>query len=123
MLYLYSFVGYLDVSCSGSITSVICLLSFTGNYVVSTRRGFLFLWMLGMGCVILLWHSLSLPYNNFSRFDSILSSPDSEFRFECKIHTKCSGQMHFQSILHAFTTLSKTAVRFVQQNVILQIIK
>ena len=31
------------------------------------RRGFLFLWVLGMGCVILLWHSLSLPYNYFSR--------------------------------------------------------
>ena len=26
-------------------------------------RGFLFLWVLGMGYVILLWHSLSLPYN------------------------------------------------------------
>ena len=29
---------------------LICLLSFTGNCVVSVRRGFLFLWMLGMGC-------------------------------------------------------------------------
>ena len=28
-------------------------------------RGFLFLWVLGMGYVILLWHSLSLPYNYF----------------------------------------------------------
>ena len=26
----------------------------------------IFLWMLGMGCVILLWHSLSLPYNYFA---------------------------------------------------------
>ena len=26
-------------------------------------RSFLFLWVLGMGYVILLWHSLSLPYN------------------------------------------------------------
>ena len=34
-------------------------------YVVSARRGFLFLWVLGMGYVILLWHSLSLPYNYF----------------------------------------------------------
>ena len=44
---------------------LICLLLFTCNYVVSVWRGFLFLWVLGMGCVILLWHSLSLPYNNF----------------------------------------------------------
>ena len=39
------------------------LLLFTCNYVVSDRRGFLFLWVLGMGYVILLWQSLSLPYN------------------------------------------------------------
>ena len=41
---------------------LICLLLFTCNYVVSVWRGFLFLWVLGMGYVILLWHSLSLPY-------------------------------------------------------------
>ena len=45
---------------------LIHLLSLTCNYVVSVRRGFLFLWMLGMGYVILLWHSLSLPYHYFS---------------------------------------------------------
>ena len=45
---------------------LICLLSFACNYVVSVRRGFLFLWVIGMGCVILLWHSLDLPYNYFS---------------------------------------------------------
>ena len=45
---------------------LICLLLFTCNYVVSVRRGFLFLWVLGMGYVILLWHSLSLPYIFFS---------------------------------------------------------
>ena len=44
---------------------LICLLLFTHNYVVSVWRGFLFLWVLGMGYVILLWHSLSLPYNYF----------------------------------------------------------
>ena len=37
---------------------LICLLSFTCNYVVSVRRGFLFLLVLGMDCVLLLWHSL-----------------------------------------------------------------
>ena len=46
---------------------LICLLLFTCNYVVSVWRGFLFLWVLGMGYVILLWHSLSLSYNYFLR--------------------------------------------------------
>ena len=45
---------------------LICLLSFACNYVVFVWRGFLFLWVLGMGYVILLWHSLSLPYNYFT---------------------------------------------------------
>ena len=69
---LYSFVEYLYVNGSGSITSVgeerelICLLLFSCNYVVFVWRGFLFLWVLGMGYVILLWHSLSLPYNYFA---------------------------------------------------------
>ena len=54
--YLYSFVVYLYVNGSGSITSVgerelICLLLFTCNYVVSVWRGFIFLWVLGMGYV------------------------------------------------------------------------
>ena len=44
---------------------LICLLLFTCNYVVSVWRGFLFLWVLGMGYVILLWYSLGLPYNYF----------------------------------------------------------
>ena len=68
---LYYFVVCLYVTVSGSLTSVgeerelICLLLFTFNYVVSVRRGFLFLCVLGMGYVILLCHSLSLPYNSF----------------------------------------------------------
>ena len=44
---------------------LICLLLFTCNYVVSAWRSFLFLWVLGMSYVILLWYSLSLPYNYF----------------------------------------------------------
>ena len=32
---------------------LICLLLFTCNYVVSVWRGFLFLWVLGMGYVIM----------------------------------------------------------------------
>ena len=57
---LYSFVVYLYVNGSGSITSVgeerelIWLLLIACNYVVSVWRGFLFLWVLGMGYVILL---------------------------------------------------------------------
>ena len=47
---------------------LICLLLFTCNYVVFVWRGFLFLCVLGMGYVILLWHSLSLPYNFFASF-------------------------------------------------------
>ena len=47
---------------------LICLLSFTCNYLVFVWRGFLFLWVLGMGYVILLWHSLSLPYNYFLQY-------------------------------------------------------
>ena len=47
---------------------LICLLLFTCDYVVFVWRGFLFLWVLGMGYVILLWHSLSLPYNYFESF-------------------------------------------------------
>ena len=68
MSYLYSIVSYL--SCKRSITSVLeerANLSAIVylNYVVSVWRGFLFLRVLGMGCVFLLLHFLSLPYNYF----------------------------------------------------------
>ena len=64
---------YLYVNGSGSITSVEeerANLSavFTCSYVVSGWRGFLFLWVLGVGYVILLWHSLSHPYNYYLVF-------------------------------------------------------
>ena len=52
---------------------LICLLLFTCNYVVFVWRGFLFLWVLGMGYVILLWHSLSLPYNYFKICSAIIN--------------------------------------------------
>ena len=52
---------------------LICLLSFTCNYVVFVWRGFLFLWVLGMGYVILLWHSLSLPYNYYTPIYAFLT--------------------------------------------------
>ena len=62
---------------------LICLLSFTCNYVVFVWRGFLFLWVLGMGYVILLWHSLSLPYNYLPFGKSTMS----EHYFDIKFST------------------------------------
>ena len=67
---LYSFVSYLYVTVADQLPwwwerELICLLLFTCNYVVCVRRGFLFLCLLGIGCVILLWYSLGLPYNYF----------------------------------------------------------
>ena len=59
---------------------LICLLSFTCGYVVFVWRGFLFLWVLGMGYVILLWHSLSLPCGCYELyvFCTVLYSRQSE---------------------------------------------
>ena len=42
---------------------LICLLLFTCNYVVSVWRGFLFLWVLGMGYVIY-FHIIILYLNH-----------------------------------------------------------
>ena len=60
------------MSCSESITSVgkeggniSSKASFTFNYVVSVRRSFLFFLVLWIDHVILLWHSLGLPYDSF----------------------------------------------------------
>ena len=55
---------------------LICLLLFTCNYVVFVRRSFLFLWVHGMDYVILLWHSLSLPYNYFEDTSVKQFAPD-----------------------------------------------
>ena len=78
---LYSFVVYLYINGNGSITSVgeeRAYLSavFTCNYVVSFWGGFIFLWVLGMCYVILLWHSLNLPYNHFVRVVRVCSHVD-----------------------------------------------
>ena len=57
---LYSIVSYLNVSCSGLITSIgeeranLSAIVYLQLYVVSVWKGFLFLWILGMGCVFLL---------------------------------------------------------------------
>ena len=61
---------------------LICLLLFTCNCGVSIWRGFLFLWVLGMGYVILLWHSLSLSYNYFAHAKSGFSHD--KVHFFCK---------------------------------------
>ena len=83
---------------------VICLLLFTCNYVVSVRRAFIVLWVLGIGYVILLWHSLSLPYNYFalegSTFVLIASVPSHCLYFtfshcSLKVLPHC-GIMHVQ---------------------------
>ena len=65
---------------------LICLLLFTCNYVVSVWRGFLFLWVLGMGYVILLWHSLSLPYNYY-KFHLCLDNVDSSLYRDGNVDT------------------------------------
>ena len=67
---LYSFVCYLYVSGSGLIISVEEERAYLSVIVYLYLcgfcwKGFLFLLVLGMGCVILLWHSPSLPYNYF----------------------------------------------------------
>ena len=56
---------------------LICLLLFTCDYVVSVRRSFLFLLVLGTGCVILLWLSLSIPYNCFYEHKTIILNCES----------------------------------------------
>ena len=61
----YSIVSYLYVSFSGLITSVREERAiFSAIIVVSVWRDYLFLFVLGIGCIILLWHSLGLQYNN-----------------------------------------------------------
>ena len=80
---------------------LICLLLFTCNYVVSVWRGFLFLWVLGMGYVILLWHSLSLPYTYFDVFSLL------EFRKrKSTSHGKRQREMtNVKDVLHKNLTL------------------
>ena len=46
---------------------LICLLSFTCNYVVSVWRGSLVLWVLWMGCIISLLQILGLPCTYLAR--------------------------------------------------------
>ena len=76
---LYSFVVCLCVGGGGSVASVgeeganlsavVCLWLCCFCF-----RGFLFLWVLRMGYVVLLWHSLSLPYNYFPQGNQVVNS-------------------------------------------------
>ena len=78
---------------------LICLLLFTCNYVVFVRRGFLFLWVLGMGYVILLWHSLSLPYNYFENCIKNLSFEQKIEMFDVfRMARPVCSRLHFNLI-------------------------
>ena len=94
---------------------LIYLLLFTCNYVVSVWRGFRFLWVLGMGYVILLWHYLSLPYNYWANYQT-----DRRFMFMKTIDPRRSSArglsvpvlcltINFDLLGNAYTNQSKTA--------------
>ena len=78
---------------------LICLLSFACNYVVFVWRSFLFLWVLGMGYVILLWHSLSLPYNYLENISPCCEI--NEIMFE-----SCGDSFVYSSIKEQFRLFS-----------------
>ena len=80
---------------------LICLLLFTRNYVVSVWRGFLFLWVLGMRYVILLWHSLSLPYNYFSKTLQVITFQNGRHI----LHKRNPSKGTLISGSHTFTTI------------------
>ena len=90
---------------------LICLLLFPYNYVVSVWRGFLFLWVFGMGYIILLWHSLCLPYNYCpircrSIFASALEKGDNCIQnFHLGIYRRTNGRKFCFSVSrHDFRT-------------------
>ena len=91
---------------------LICLLLFTCNYVVSVWRGFLFLWVLGMGYVILMWHSLSLPYIylKFKRSCFVLTSHNTSMcsvmltPHQLKIVELQNINRYFHEILNIYST-------------------
>ena len=67
-MYVYHFYQKMHTGLTQrpTLKELISLLSITLNNVVSVRKGFFFLFVCWMGCVIFLWHYLSLPYNYFS---------------------------------------------------------
>ena len=95
---------------------LICLLLFTCNYVVFVWRGFLFLWVLGMGYVILLWHSLSLPYNYFADSSQSMKSFSSVGELSSKLNSDnfCANfeELRLFSILYDICDINKWAFFF-----------
>ena len=91
---------------------LICLLLFTNNYVVSVWRGFLLFWVLGMGYVISLWHSLSLPYNYFEIDESFqnYNNLTSKLSLACSIFLAIK-MPNIVSKLNLFVMLMRTVTR------------
>ena len=58
-----------------------------------SKPNFLILWMLGMEYVILLWHSLSLPYNYFFMW-SLLGEGESKLYKWSRLHYQDGRQAH-----------------------------
>ena len=86
---------------------LIFLLSFTCNYVVSVKRGFLYLLVIGVGCAILLWYSLGLHIIIIVKYMLLYSIC---FRLECSpFYRKCGTDNVFQ-----IRTLVK-AIRLLKQ--------
>ena len=75
------------------------LISITGNYMVSVWRGFLFLLVLKIGCVILLWHSLCLQKIILRTY--IFSSGCTLAVGPCR-HTRRIHSSHWFHRLHVF---------------------
>ena len=106
---MYSFVVYLYVNGSGSITlvgeeranlSAVVYLKLCGF----CRRGFLFLWVLGVAYVILLGHSLSLPYNHFGTgdiFENGVHVCTTNSYFDIHLHSV------FKTVVHVFICISQ----------------
>ena len=82
---------------------LICLLLFTCNYVVSVWRGFLFLWVLGMGYLISLWHSLSLPYNYFTNYLHIKDFKNGPMRTSDDNSEQLSRFLKFEEVSRCVT--------------------
>ena len=94
---------------------LICLLLFTCNYVVSVWRGFPFVWVLGMGYVILLSHSLSLPYNYYynARCKSGVTF-GLNFYFICTIQIHQKGTKELISGMHYTNGIQKKVSRLIR---------
>ena len=101
---------------------LICLLLFTCNYVVSVWRGFLFLWVLGMGYVILLWHSLSLPYNYFVWIYAFLEFFNGPTSYTSRIFPRSLG-INTIMIMSRVTSHAHNAPRNISPSAILHLYK